>query len=72
MKKIYALSSAMLFAAAASAQAQEVTPTPLDFSAFTDAIDVSTVVTAIMAVGVIMIGPRLAVYGVNMFRRMIR
>lgn len=43
----------------------------MDFSALTGAIDVSTVATAIIAVGALIIVPRVAAFGVRWIKRMI-
>jgi hypothetical protein len=57
-----------LFAGAAMAQSAPAGP---DFSTLTNAISFSTVVTAILAVGVLIVGLRLAVKGSKIVLRFI-
>ena len=60
VKAMLVAAFAMMFAAAATAQ---TAPTGPDFSTLTNAITFSTVVTAILAIGVLIVGLRLAVKG---------
>lgn len=56
-------------APAALAQAKA---TPPDFSTLTSAIDLSTVITAVMAVGAVMVGVYVAIKGAKIVLQMVR
>lgn len=59
--------SGVILAPAAFAQA-----TPPDFSTLTTAIDLSTVITAVMAVGAVMVGVYVAIKGAKIVLQMVR
>lgn len=62
-----AVVSGVVLAPAAFAQA-----TPPDFTTLTSAIDLSTVTTAVMAVGAVMVGVYVAIKGAKIVLQMVR
>lgn len=65
MRKIQALALAGLTAFAASVNAA-----PVDLTALTDAVDLSTVIAGVVAVGALLMAPSVAKYAVNSIRKM--
>lgn len=62
-----------LTAASAMASAPAfATATPIDYSTLTGAIDVSTTITAILAVGAILVGIAVVTMGVRKFLKMVK
>lgn len=71
-KAVYLAAGTTAMLASATVFAQETTPAPTDLSSLTNAVDFSTVITAVLAVGASLMGLYVAWKGAQFVIRAVR